>query len=633
MVGFSGGGGLSEDSVLLLDGSNIMTGPIKTSDLEIQGQVSATVDPDTAFPGTTLPALWEEISDGIGGSVAVSSGKVRIDGNKAYNAYPQESIKSTWTITGDYDVRMEVDIDSLATGTVPRAFLQMIHVAEEGVPSSFTQYDRADHVACGLSKSGSTQSAYRSFINAVNGTFTTTGAVGTDYQWFQARIVRVNNDFACYVRWAATQGALPDLDDNTGWTLTQTAETFVPTREEGRCNIQVAANYIDVYEFIKPTGTAINDTVVGPMLQLTNLVQIGDSQELVQIYNGLTSDGEVLFVGSNVGTIGSPQGDSTEPVITLGGNQAYSTAPLLHVKGIAADLAATSDPEFEVQADGALNWPKAPQGDETFLIDPAGGQVKFLNGASSRGMVFNTTRMSLADRDFQMKAAGSADGTAGSQVYMEVGNSAYQIWLGGLGPTRGALRIGADTSAPARSGIIEMQDEGGSGHWLFIGPDDELRLHTSDPGEDDTSGKAIGPMAYGGMYVHGGAGSQTVSSGTPVKMTQFVSSMTSSGVTPDPTTDDDLTVLRPGIYLVGFQLSFSGSLSSTWHIHVRKNSVQVDDIGCTRKLGTGGDVGSCSAAGVVSLAANDVLTIYIEPDGASKDFDLNDGQLYVTQIG
>jgi hypothetical protein len=217
---------------------------------------------------------------------------------------------------------------------------------------------------------------------------------------------------------------------------------------------------------------------------------------------------------------------------------------------------------------------------------------------------------------------------------MEVGNSAYQIWLGSLASTRGALRVGSDTNAPERTGIIEMRDESGNGNWLFIGPDNELRLHTSDPDVTDTSGRVVGPVAYGGMYVSNGAGSQTISNGAPATVNQWTADATSFGVTPDSTTDNDITIDRAGIYLISFQISFSGTANSTWEFWVDKNAgTDLAMTHCKRTLGTGGDVGSCSITPIaVQLAANDVLVLKAEPGGASQDCDIEEAQINVVQV-
>jgi len=139
---------------------------------------------------------------------------------------------------------------------------------------------------------------------------------------------------------------------------------------------------------------------------------------------------------------------------------------------------------------------------------------------------------------------------------------------------------------------------------------------------------------YGGMSVLDGATAQTSLGTTPVKLTAFDNDLPSSGVTPDSTTDKDLTVSIPGDYLVHTHLSFSGSNSATVAVRVRVNDVE-GDLGLTRKIGTGGDVGDCGFTGIITLAASDVVTLYVETDdgGGSDQITVVDGQITLQMIG
>jgi len=124
-----------------------------------------------------------------------------------------------------------------------------------------------------------------------------------------------------------------------------------------------------------------------------------------------------------------------------------------------------------------------------------------------------------------------------------------------------------------------------------------------------------------------GSTAQASLSTTPVKLTCFAANGVNKGVTPDHT-NDKLTIDAggDGDYEVAIQLSFSGSNSTGFTFKVRKNGVETD-AGCERKLGVGGDVGSCSIAGVIpSLVATDYLEIYVEADAASKSVTVTQAQ-------
>ena len=106
----------------------------------------------------------------------------------------------------------------------------------------------------------------------------------------------------------------------------------------------------------------------------------------------------------------------------------------------------------------------------------------------------------------------------------------------------------------------------------------------------------------------------------------------SNGTTPDHTTDG-ITVDVTGVYEVAFQCSFSGTGSSVVKFRLRIDGVE-QSFGCTRKLGTGGDVGSASfLAPGVSITATEVLSVYVEMDGATDDLTVVDAQMSVRMIG
>jgi hypothetical protein len=135
---------------------------------------------------------------------------------------------------------------------------------------------------------------------------------------------------------------------------------------------------------------------------------------------------------------------------------------------------------------------------------------------------------------------------------------------------------------------------------------------------------------YGKLYTADASASLSVST-TPIKMTLWAANGLSAGTTPDHT-NDQITVGTAGVYHVVAQFSFSGAANAAFHLHLRNNTVEVPEIGTQRKLGAGGDIGSCSFTGLTSCSANDVLTVYVEADGASKTFTLGDGQLVVHRI-
>ena len=136
---------------------------------------------------------------------------------------------------------------------------------------------------------------------------------------------------------------------------------------------------------------------------------------------------------------------------------------------------------------------------------------------------------------------------------------------------------------------------------------------------------------YANLYVADGSTAQSGISTTPVKVTGFAANGPSNDATPDHT-NDQITINTGGTYKVCLQVSFSGTVSTMFTFHLRNNGVEVVQAGTTRTLGTGGDLGSCSFTQILNLSQSDVLTIYVEADGASKSITPEHMQLSTFEI-
>jgi len=139
---------------------------------------------------------------------------------------------------------------------------------------------------------------------------------------------------------------------------------------------------------------------------------------------------------------------------------------------------------------------------------------------------------------------------------------------------------------------------------------------------------------YGEIYVADGSTAQSSLGTTPTKMTGFAANGESSGTTPDHT-NDQITVGTAGKYLVDFDVSFSGTGGATMKFHLRVNDGEQAKAALVRKLGVGGDVGNAGFACIMSLSANDVLTVYVETDnaGGTDSITPEDAHLRVRRIG
>jgi len=136
---------------------------------------------------------------------------------------------------------------------------------------------------------------------------------------------------------------------------------------------------------------------------------------------------------------------------------------------------------------------------------------------------------------------------------------------------------------------------------------------------------------YGGLYVEDGSTAEDTTDATPRKIAGFTTAMPNGDNSTISTSTDDISVVGAGDYLVTSQISFSGSLSKTFIVEIYVEGVATD-IKCERKLGTGGDVGSASVCGIVTLAANDSVSLYHSSTDGGLTFTLQNGQFTLTRL-
>lgn len=88
-----------------------------------------------------------------------------------------------------------------------------------------------------------------------------------------------------------------------------------------------------------------------------------------------------------------------------------------------------------------------------------------------------------------------------------------------------------------------------------------------------------------------------------------------------------------GIYKVDAAFSFYGTASAVYEVVLYKGAVAQDQISFTRKLGAGGDVGSASCHGIITLAAADTLRFKVTSDDNGDVFSFVRSQFAVHLIG
>jgi len=131
------------------------------------------------------------------------------------------------------------------------------------------------------------------------------------------------------------------------------------------------------------------------------------------------------------------------------------------------------------------------------------------------------------------------------------------------------------------------------------------------------------------LYVEGGSTAEATVDATPRKIAAFTTKGPEVGVT-SSTTTDNVTVAEAGDYFVSANVSFSGTLSSTYNVTVYIDTTSTN-LTLERKLGTGGDVGSAGLSGLVTCAAGEAISLYQSTaDGSAMT--VTDAQLTVIRM-
>jgi hypothetical protein len=137
---------------------------------------------------------------------------------------------------------------------------------------------------------------------------------------------------------------------------------------------------------------------------------------------------------------------------------------------------------------------------------------------------------------------------------------------------------------------------------------------------------------YGEMQVTDGSTAQSSLSSTPAKMTGFDTDGVSNGITPDSTTDNDLNVPLAGKYRIYFHHSFTPDASEDYTFEVYKNGA-VTAIKCYIEANATPDDVHVSMEGILTLAASDLLTIYVSTTGGAASMTPTQAQFGAHLIG
>jgi len=179
--------------------------------------------------------------------------------------------------------------------------------------------------------------------------------------------------------------------------------------------------------------------------------------------------------------------------------------------------------------------------------------------------------------------------------------------------------------------------------------------HASLTGADLHEPKGVASASSGDIYVADGAGSggheacpgrtyggicskdSAIAIGsigtTPILFTGFDTDMPSNGVTPAHGSDQ-ITIGLAGDYYLDVAITLHTATSGDaglYQFHLRVNGVENANFGTRRQMSGTSDTGSTSFSGIITLAASDVLTIYVESDdgGGSDDIVIDAAQFSV----
>ncbi|GAG87687.1 unnamed protein product, partial [marine sediment metagenome] len=95
----------------------------------------------------------------------------------------------------------------------------------------------------------------------------------------------------------------------------------------------------------------------------------------------------------------------------------------------------------------------------------------------------------------------------------------------------------------------------------------------------------------------------------------------------------NLTATHAGLYMVSLSCSFSGGNNVEYHMTMGVNAVRQTNLHTERKLGAGGDKGSISISGLISLSATDKVNIMIENVDGTDNAIIHSANLNLYRIG
>jgi hypothetical protein len=145
-----------------------------------------------------------------------------------------------------------------------------------------------------------------------------------------------------------------------------------------------------------------------------------------------------------------------------------------------------------------------------------------------------------------------------------------------------------------------------------------------------TSGKGL---SYGSFYNDNNDTTVTISDNNPTEITAGFT----GGATNNTTfqSGHNLLITYAGDYKIDWSLSFKTVSGTNQEI---EGGVMIDGVkdSCAtahRKIGTGTDVGNMGASCVITLSANEEVSLYVQNNNDTQNIVINHGNLALVQVG
>jgi len=132
------------------------------------------------------------------------------------------------------------------------------------------------------------------------------------------------------------------------------------------------------------------------------------------------------------------------------------------------------------------------------------------------------------------------------------------------------------------------------------------------------------PPTYGGIYSDNSSIAISTIGTTKKKLAAFDADMPSSGTTPAHASDQ-ITLITAGDYRISFSITMATTAAGdagNYHVHARLDGVEISQLVASHEFSGSADTACIVADAIVTVTANQVLTLYIESDEAADTDDI-----------